>query len=184
MSNTTALPNRRSIRLKGYDYSSEGLYFVTLCVQDRVCLFGNIVDGKMILNDFGQIAERELIKTTEIRQNVEIDSFVIMPNHIHFIVHITRDNARRGEFHSPDLEKVMGEFNSPQPIGEIILLNPEGEFNSPVRFDENGKIRDGECDTMNKMGEFNSNIQMGECNSPLRGQRERWVRLFGVINRP
>jgi len=47
--------NRRSIRLRGYDYSQAGLYFITICVQNRKCLFGNIADGKMNLNDVGQM---------------------------------------------------------------------------------------------------------------------------------
>lgn len=47
--------NRRSIRLKGYDYSKKGAYFVTICTQNRECLFGKIVDGEMILNEFGNI---------------------------------------------------------------------------------------------------------------------------------
>ena len=100
-------PHRRSIRLKGYDYSQEGLYFVTICVQDRVCLFGQVEHKKMVLNEFGKIAQQELLKTTDIRVNVEIDSFVVMPNHVHFIVHISRDNARRGELHSPDNENIQ-----------------------------------------------------------------------------
>lgn len=52
------MPQRRSIRLYGYDYSMEGLYFVTICTLDKVCLFGNIVDDKMILNDVGNKVEK------------------------------------------------------------------------------------------------------------------------------
>ncbi|MEM6868962.1 MAG: transposase, partial [Cyanobacteria bacterium P01_C01_bin.121] len=59
--------NRRSIRLKGYDYASAGLYFITLCCHQRQCLFGNIADGEMQLNSFGQIVVAEWIKTPEIR---------------------------------------------------------------------------------------------------------------------
>ena len=49
--------NRRSIRLKGYDYSQAGLYFITICVQNRKCLFGDVIAGKMILNDAGRMVE-------------------------------------------------------------------------------------------------------------------------------
>ena len=49
---------RKSIRLKGYDYSQAGLYFITICVKNRACLFGNIENGKMILNDAGKIIEK------------------------------------------------------------------------------------------------------------------------------
>ena len=78
--------HRRSIRLKGYDYSQEGLYFITICTQNRECILGEIVDdcrGTMhrALNEYGRIAEKEWIKTPEMRPNIRLDVFVIMPNH-------------------------------------------------------------------------------------------------------
>lgn len=93
-----AIHHRRSIRLKGYDYSQSGLYFITLCVQDRVCLFGKIENGKIILNKYGEIAHNEWKKTMEIRKNVELLEFIVMPNHFHAIVRL----LGRGELHSPD----------------------------------------------------------------------------------
>jgi len=80
--------HRRSIRLKGYDYSQQGLYFITLCCQNRACLFGEVKDGQMILNDAGKIAEEEWMKTPQIRQNTELGEFVVMPNHFHAILEI------------------------------------------------------------------------------------------------
>lgn len=88
--------NRKSIRLKEYDYSQKGAYFVTICVQNRECLFGDIIDGKMVLNKYGEIAKNEWLKTAEIRENIHLDTFVVMPNHIHGIVVINgRGTARR-----------------------------------------------------------------------------------------
>jgi REP element-mobilizing transposase RayT len=84
--------HRRNIRLKGYDYSQAGLYFVTICVQNRHCLFGKITDNKMILNEYGKIAYNEWLKTPNIRSNIQLDVFIVMPNHIHGIIVIT-DNA-------------------------------------------------------------------------------------------
>ena len=81
--------HRRSIRLKGYDYSQAGLYFITVCVQNRNCIFGNVVDGKMVLNDVGQIAHNEWLKTSELRKNVQLHNFIVMPNHFHTIFEIT-----------------------------------------------------------------------------------------------
>ncbi|MFZ4560620.1 MAG: transposase, partial [Saprospiraceae bacterium] len=49
--------HRKSIRLKGYDYSQAGMYFITLCVQDKLCLFGEVVNGEMVLNDAGRVAK-------------------------------------------------------------------------------------------------------------------------------
>lgn len=79
---------RKPIRLKDYDYSKEGMYFITICTHNREHLFGEIIDGKMILNNVGEIVKRELLKTNEIRKNVKIDNWVIMPNHIHFLIEI------------------------------------------------------------------------------------------------
>jgi len=79
-----ATHNRRSIRLKGYDYSQAGAYFVTICTQGRVCLFGEIADGKMVLNDAGRIVADEWIKTALIRDEIELDEWVVMPNHFFF----------------------------------------------------------------------------------------------------
>lgn len=78
--------HRRSIRLKGYDYSQAGLYFVTICCQDRICRFGKIENGEMILNPNGEIAHNEWIKLSERFPNMELDAFQIMPNHIHGII--------------------------------------------------------------------------------------------------
>ena len=80
--------HRRSIRLHGYDYSQPGWYFITICTRNRESLFGEIVNGKMILNDAGTIVRTEWVKTGKIRQNIKLDKFVIMPNHLHGIIKI------------------------------------------------------------------------------------------------
>lgn len=82
--------NRRSIRLQGYDYSRSGAYFVRICAQNRECLFGDIVDGKMVLNDAGKIVAGEWMKSGEIRDEIESGEWVVMPNHFHGIVMIRR----------------------------------------------------------------------------------------------
>jgi REP element-mobilizing transposase RayT len=83
--------HRRSIRLKGYDYTQAGAYFVTFCAWQHECLFGEIVDGEMHLNDYGRVVEEEWLRTAEVRPNVDLDAFVIMPNHIHGIIVICID---------------------------------------------------------------------------------------------
>ena len=62
--------HRRSIRLKGYDYSSAGAYFVTICTQNRECLFGEVVDEEMSINEIGTIVQAEWMRTADIRSNV------------------------------------------------------------------------------------------------------------------
>ena len=78
--------HRRSIRLQGYDYSQTGIYFVTICTHQRQCLFGEIRNGKMILNQIGKIVSQEWLKSAEIRQEITLDEWIIMPNHLHGIV--------------------------------------------------------------------------------------------------
>ncbi len=91
---------RRSVRLKRFDYSTPGAYFVTICVKDHKCLFGRIIMGKMELNAYGIIAWNEWEKTGELRRVVKIDSFVIMPNHLHGILTITgRGTLPRAQNH-------------------------------------------------------------------------------------
>lgn len=82
--------HRRSIRLQGYDYSSPGAYFITICTQNRESLFGDVVDGEMVWNAYGKIVHEEWFRSAEIRAEIELlpDEFVIMPNHIHGIVWI------------------------------------------------------------------------------------------------
>jgi putative transposase len=85
--------HRRSIRLKGYDYSRNGAYFVTICSWNRECLFGEIPGIKtgkpeMILNNYGNIVRDEWMRTALIRKEIEIDEFIVMPNHFHGIVFI------------------------------------------------------------------------------------------------
>ncbi len=78
--------HRRSIRLPGYDYSQSGAYFVTICAYQRQCLFGDVVDGQMRLNQYGAIVADEWQKSSVIRREIELDQWVVMPNHFHGIV--------------------------------------------------------------------------------------------------
>ena len=89
--------HRHSIRLRGYDYAQTGAYFVTVCAQDRACLFGDVIDGVMRLNDSGRIAADEWTRSGTLRTEIAIDEWVVMPNHVHGIVVITGGDARRGD---------------------------------------------------------------------------------------
>ncbi len=78
--------NRCSIRLKNYDYSQQGFYFPTICTQDRLNLFGEIVDEKMALNDAGQMVEKWYLELKNKFLDIKLHDYIIMPNHIHFII--------------------------------------------------------------------------------------------------
>ncbi len=91
MSYDPEINHRRSFRLREYDYSQPGAYFITICTHNREYLFGNVVDGKMVLNEFGKIVEQCWLETEKMRNGVIVDAFVIMPNHLHGIIVITDD---------------------------------------------------------------------------------------------
>jgi putative transposase len=86
--------HRRSIRLREYDYTQPGAYFVTICTQERACRFGKMVNGEMRSNALGKIVCEEWFKSADVRPNVALhrDEFVLMPNHIHGIIWIVSDD--------------------------------------------------------------------------------------------
>jgi len=86
--------HRHSIRLKEFDYSNPGSYFVTICTQQRNCLFGTITDGKMELNDAGRLIKKVWLELPLYYPNIDIDAFVVMPNHIHGIIIVKTGNKR------------------------------------------------------------------------------------------
>ncbi|MDQ7009915.1 MAG: hypothetical protein Q9M94_06495 [Candidatus Gracilibacteria bacterium] len=78
--------NPKSNRLENYNYSENGGYFITICTKDRIKYFGEIIDGKMILNEYGEIVEKYYLEISEHFKNIVLDEFIIMPNHIHFVI--------------------------------------------------------------------------------------------------
>jgi putative transposase len=89
--------HRRSIRLKGYDYSQSGAYFITICTYQRLPLFGEIVDAGMQMNFVGRISRKEWERLPGRFPFLEIGSFVVMPNHIHAILIMGRGTAGHDE---------------------------------------------------------------------------------------
>jgi putative transposase len=85
--------HRRSIRLKGYDYTQVGAYFITICSHQREHVFGEVINGEMKLNFWGEIGRAEWFKTAALRSYVELyeGEFVVMPNHIHGIIWLNED---------------------------------------------------------------------------------------------
>ena len=100
--------HRRSIRLKGYDYSQAGLYFITICCKNRKYRFGKIENEKMILNEYGTIAYNEWIKLTERFSNFELDVFQIMPNHMHAIIALKNVGAEFNPVHNNPQNNTVG----------------------------------------------------------------------------
>jgi putative transposase len=106
----TGYHNRRSIRLKGYDYSRPGAYFVTICIHDRAQrLFGNVVDGKMALNDAGECAQRCWLSIPAHFPDVTLDEFVVMPNHVHGII-VILDGTGKNDTAEPAIPVGVQDF--------------------------------------------------------------------------
>jgi REP element-mobilizing transposase RayT len=116
MSRDPDRPNRRSIRLRHYDYSNAGAYFVTIVIKDRECLLGEIVDDGMHLNEIGQFVGDVWDCLPGRYPGVDLDAFVIMPNHVHGIIVITPDAqyvASVGAVHEPPLQSSTQPFPPP-----------------------------------------------------------------------
>jgi len=89
------MKNRKPNRLKNYDYSRSGYYFVTICTYRRECYFGKILEGKMVLNKYGGIINEQWLWLDEQYQYVKLDEYCIMPNHLHGILIIdSRERSR------------------------------------------------------------------------------------------
>jgi REP element-mobilizing transposase RayT len=135
MSYNPQIHHRHSIRLKGYDYSKAGLYFITLCVQDRAHLFGEIQNGKLICSDAGKMVETELLALPKRFTNSELHEFIIMPNHLHLILQIVETVGAtlvvaqnndvagtpkgRPQGHAPTIGDIMDVFKSVSTVKYI-----------------------------------------------------------------
>ena len=114
------LPQRKNIRLKNYDYSQAGYYFITICNKDKKNLFWNVGAHlwssetfglqfkKQILSNIGEVIDKEINKINSIYKNVEIDKYVIMPNHIHMII-VLYDEKGRSQT-APTISRIVQQF--------------------------------------------------------------------------
>jgi REP element-mobilizing transposase RayT len=116
--------HRRSIRLKGYDYTQAGAYFVTICVEDRACMLGEVERGVMRLSALGQIAADFWGDTAAHFPHIRIEPFIIMPNHVHALIQIGEPSLGAGAERIPRrgiIEQAAGASGGetpPQRIGE------------------------------------------------------------------
>jgi putative transposase len=117
--------HRHSIRLKGYDYTRAGAYFVTICAQGREDLFGNIVDREMVLNPYGHIVQAAWLDLPRHYPHIQLDAFCLMPNHVHGIIVINETHVGAGL------------------KGEVFL--PDGLMYGEGSLPENNKTRPYDC---------------------------------------
>ena len=143
---THTFHHRRSIRLKGYDYSADGLYFITICTKERNHYFGRVIDGKMVLNERGQIVKNEWLNTINVRKDeVILHEYIVMPNHFHAIIEI----CRRGVSHTPQSHTPQSHTPQSHTPDDGLTTSDRGVCDTIDR---------GVCDT----------IDRGVCNTPLR----------------
>ncbi|MCJ7708189.1 MAG: hypothetical protein MUO38_11300 [Anaerolineales bacterium] len=110
--------HRRSIRLPGYDYSQPGAHFVTICTRNRECVLGEVGSGEMVYSPVGLVVVEEWTRSASIRREIALDTFVVMPNHLHGIVLILEDTSPAG---------VVGAHGrAPLPMPSSMDLNARG----------------------------------------------------------
>ena len=108
--NSNKILKRKNLRISEYNYSNDGFYFITICTKNRKCILSKIINdeqgnfNKLELLPFGKIVEYNLIKTNKVYEDIKICNYVIMPNHIHFIVEII--GKSHGGTNSPTNEKI------------------------------------------------------------------------------
>jgi len=114
----------KSTRLRDWDYTAASWYFVTICTLDRTPVLGEVVNGEMQLSLAGRVVSKEWLQAQDVRANVALDEFVVMPNHLHGIVVIEespattpgsashRDASTRPRLHASSLGSIMGQFKS------------------------------------------------------------------------
>jgi REP element-mobilizing transposase RayT len=136
-------PRRRSLRLKDYDYAQAGAYFVTICTQDRLCLFGEVVDDVMRLSDAGEMASSLWKNLPAQFPAIAIDVFVVMPNHLHGIIvfpdigpatRVAPASGAKGptegvplvRVRTPTLGKVVGAFKSAATVEYVHGVKAKG----------------------------------------------------------
>ncbi|MBI9070620.1 MAG: transposase [Melioribacteraceae bacterium] len=143
----------KSIRLKSWDYSTPWWYFITICTCDRINYFGKIDNGKVILSEIGAIVNEEWINTELLRDYVELDEFVIMPNHFHGVIIINENNNAchgRQQLYGSVTRKCNRQnlqFKWQPKFHDRIIRNEKEFFNirnyikeNPLKYDLNFKI--------------------------------------------
>jgi putative transposase len=154
------LHHRRSIRLNGYDYSRSGLYFITICSQDRLCLFGEIINSTMLLNDAGNMTNRWWHELTRKYQNIRLHGHIAMPNHFHGII----------EIHNPWAQTV------PTPVGADLCVCPfpgkESQQGQTHRIGQTHRSAPTDCEISDK------NVQKGRYAGPPLHAMVQWFKTM------
>ncbi len=109
------MKDRKRNRMQNFDYSKDAIYFITACCKNRIHHFGNIIDGEMNLNEYGEIAKNQMEWLAEQYPYIKLHNYAIMPNHIHILIEINRDLVRAGR-DLPQPRDLPLARDLPQPI--------------------------------------------------------------------
>lgn len=124
-------PQRKSPRLQGYDYSQSGAYFVTICTHLRQHLFGRVEDGEMNLSDVGEIVSDRWYALPEHHPRVELDNFVVMPNHVHGIIILLDHDVKVGTM--PALSEEMPALSEKTPALSTVIGSYKSSASRHIR---------------------------------------------------
>jgi len=132
---------RKNPRLKEYDYTLGGYYFITICTKDKLHYFGEVSDKKMQLNDIGKLAQKSIRKMEEIYKTIKLDKFVVMPNHLHMIIIIDKETeisiSRIIKQYKEYITKQIGESIWQKSYYDHIIRNEKDYFRIWKYIDEN-----------------------------------------------
>ena len=155
MQKSRPIPNRKRNRLKGYDYSNPGGYFLTICTKKRFNLFGDVVNSEMILNNYGNIAHKMWSGLTKVFRNIVLDQFIIMPNHVHVLI------ATNAQF---ELGRIVRSWKAYSAAKINALLGRRGRLWAADYFDR--YVRDqAHFETTKRYIEMNP-VAAGLCDAP------------------
>jgi len=129
--------HRRSIRLKGYDYSQAGAYFVTICVKDRECFFGDIVNQAMVLNDAGAMIEKWYFQLQSKFPDIVCDAHQVMPNHFHAIILNVGADPPVGPHTDPHTDPRISPHTDPRVGPHGSISEPHGSIPQPITDSSN-----------------------------------------------
>jgi putative transposase len=161
--------DRKQFRLPHYNYASTNLYFVTICSRNRECLFGEVIEGKMILSEMGRCVEDSLLMIPVVTDYATIDEFVVMPNHVHGIIYIENADEPREivkiefQVRKRSLSNVVRNFKSAVTTKNRALHNDSDSIVWQRKFYDRIIRNEGEL----------NNIRNYILNNPLKWQEEK-----------
>jgi REP element-mobilizing transposase RayT len=149
--------HRRSVRLKGFDYSQPAAYFITICTRDRVSSLGDVVEGVATLSAAGSIVQNIWDSLPDRFPNVAVDAFIVMPNHVHGILIVGTQFLAPKPVRQADVQSVGAQFIAPRTVLPPIAKFPDGAV----------------------QGAMNRAPTLGECVRAFKAASTRLIRVGG-----